>query len=267
MTFYNEIAKYPAAWLRNLAAAGHIADGRVDERSIRDLAPGDVSGDEPAHFFAGIGAWSHALRLARVPDGLPLWTGSCPCQPFSVAGQGGGFDDERHLWPEWFRLIRECRPSIILGEQVAGRAGLEWLDLVSADLEGCGYSFAAAVLPACSVGAPHRRERIAYVAHANGAGRLLERFGWVPEDRDAERRDDADGRGEVNGFWSGADWVKCNDPIRGEVWRPVEPGLEPLVDGSPGRVGRLRAYGNAIVAPMMAEFIMEAFGAICEVSA
>ena len=132
---YNEIEPYAAQWIRNLAAAGHVAGGTVDERSIRDIQPDDVRGFTQAHFFAGIAVWSHALRLAGWPDDVPVWTGSCPCQPFSAAGRRGGFSDDRHLWPEWFRLIRECRPPVVFGEQVASPDGLAWLDAVRADLE------------------------------------------------------------------------------------------------------------------------------------
>ena len=127
MHLYNEIEPYPAQWLRNLAGAGHI-DGpvTVDERSIADLTAADVANATQVHLFAGIGGWSHALKLAGWPADGPVWTGSCPCQPFSVAGKGAGTDDARHLWPEMRRLIGECRPPVVFGEQVASRAGREW---------------------------------------------------------------------------------------------------------------------------------------------
>jgi hypothetical protein len=108
--YYNEIDPYAAQWLRNLVAAGHIAPGDVDERSIVDVQPDDLRGYTQCHFFAGIGGWSYALRLAGWPDDRPAWTGSCPCQPFSAAGKQRGSEDERHLWPAFFRLISECRP-------------------------------------------------------------------------------------------------------------------------------------------------------------
>lgn len=171
---YNEFDPKAAEWTRNLITAGHVAPGVVDERSISDLVPADVAGVGQRHFFAGIAGWSLALRLAGTPDDADVWTGSCPCQGFSSAGKRRGFDDPRHLWPAWFGLIRECRPPVILGEQVASRLGWAWLDLVFADLEGAGYACAAADLPACSVGAPHRRQRLFFVAYANGQqGRLL----------------------------------------------------------------------------------------------
>ena len=110
VNYYNEIDPYPAQWLRNLAAAGHIPPGTVDERSLADVRADDLVGFQQVHFFAGIGGWPYALRLARWPDDQPVWTGSCPCQPLSNAGEGLGEADERHLWPEMFRLIKECRP-------------------------------------------------------------------------------------------------------------------------------------------------------------
>ena len=121
--YYNEIDPYAAQWLRNLIEAGHIAPGDVDERSIVDVRPDDLRGYTQAHFFAGIGGWSIALRAAGWPDDRPVWTGSCPCPSFSAAGQGGGFRDPRHLWPDWARLVRECQPATIFGEQADDAIG------------------------------------------------------------------------------------------------------------------------------------------------
>src|SRR5262245_30179855 len=125
--YYNEIDPFAAAWLRELIKAKLIADGEVDERSITDVQPDDLRGFVQCHFFAGIGGWSYALRFAEWPDEHAVWTGSCPCQPFSDAGYSGGFGDSRHLWPAWFRLIRECRPGVVFGEQVASLDGCAWL--------------------------------------------------------------------------------------------------------------------------------------------
>jgi DNA (cytosine-5)-methyltransferase 1 len=204
--YYNENDPFAAQWLRNLISAGHIAPGDVDDRNIQDVQPDDLRGYDQLHFFAGIGGWSYALRLAGWPDDRPVWTGSCPCQPFSAAGKGKAADDGRHLWPAWFPLITECRPAIIFGEQVEAAIGWGWLDAVFADLESEGYACGAAVLPACGVGALH---------------------------------------------WAACDWLPCTD---GKA-RPVEPGTFPLAHGIRNRVGRLRAYGNAIVPQVAAEFI------------
>ena len=97
--YYNEIDPFAAQWLRELIKAGHIAPGEVDTRSIEN------AGFTQCHFFAGIGTWSYALRCAGWPDDRPVWTGSCPCQPFSAAGKRKGTSDERHLWPTFFHLI------------------------------------------------------------------------------------------------------------------------------------------------------------------
>lgn len=165
--YYNEIDPFAASWIRNLVDAGHVAHGVVDERSISDLTPDDVAGSGQRHFFAGIAGWSYALRLAGWPDDLDVWTGSCPCQPFSAAGRRKGTDDARHLWPSWFALIAQCRPAVVFGEQVASPDGLKWLDLVRADLEGAGYAFAASDLCAAGVGAPHIRQRLYFAALAD----------------------------------------------------------------------------------------------------
>jgi DNA (cytosine-5)-methyltransferase 1 len=164
--YHNENNAFAAQWTRNLMKAGHIPDGFVDERDIRDVQPMDLWGFTRCHFFSGIAGWAYALRLAGVPDDLPLWTGSCPCQPFSAVGQGKGAADDRHLWPAWFKLIKESRPDRVFGEQVEAAIGHGWLDLVFSDLEGQGYACGAAVLPAASVGAPHIRQRLWFVANS-----------------------------------------------------------------------------------------------------
>lgn len=170
MNFYNEFDPSAAAWLRGLITEGLIPAGVVDERSIADIQPHELSPYTQCHFFAGIGGWSLALELAGVDPARPLWTGSCPCQPYSAAGKGLGDEDPRNLWPAFFRLIRECRPEIVLGEQVESAVGHGWLDGISADLEGEGYACGAAVLGAHSVLAPHIRQRLYWVANAGRAG-------------------------------------------------------------------------------------------------
>ena len=259
--YYNEHDEFAAAWLRELIAAGEIAPGDVDTRSIEDVRPDDLKGYTQCHFFAGIGVWSYALRRAGWRDEWPIWTGSCPCQPFSAAGKGQGFADERHLWPTWQWLIGQCNPAIVLGEQVASKDGLAWLDTVCADMEGAGYAIGATDLCAAGVGAPHIRQRLWFVAK-----RLADSDGWFSGDGHVQpsrqhRQQPENGRsGELdnrarpsptNGFWRNADWLYCRDG----KWRPVGPGTFPLADGPNARVGRLRCYGNAIVAPAAQAFI------------
>jgi len=393
LVYYNEIDPKAAAWLRELIKNNLIADGIVDERSIEDVKPSELGRFKQCHFFAGIGVWSYSLRSAGIPDDFEVWTGSCPCQPFSTAGKGEGFEDERHLWPSFHWLIKECRPGLVFGEQVAGKSGEAWLDLVSTDLEGEGYAIGSAVTAACGFGAPHQRKRLYWVAHSNGPrlegtgregiqnghsegrsecsdhgiladtegdghkggreegggthegseeGRVLESEGEGTfneladtersggrargesecldrglcgegkdnslqiterssssdmadpdrgrcEQRDSESeeisgtvlsgshgKDSESGGGlgesselepstdggfrdspdSTNGFWRDVDWLRCRDG----KWRCVEPGTFPLVDGAAERVGRLRGYGNAIVAPQAKEFIESYFG-------
>jgi DNA (cytosine-5)-methyltransferase 1 len=322
--YYNEIDPFAAAMLRNLIAAGHIAPGIVDERSIEDVRPDELAGYTQCHFFAGVGVWSLALRAAGWPDERRVWTGSCPCQPFSAAGKGDGFADERHLWPAFYHLIAQCRPPEIYGEQVASKAVDPWIDLVHADMEALGYAFGSVPFPSAGVGAPHIRDRNYWAGRlanpsddglqrrllgrtdaqrgmVNGqAGRdgaalrpcescgysfdveKLGRYGCpncegsgladtdgiasgqgCAHDGRGNQGSDAQSRtgpwggggagrpGPTNGLWADADWLLCRDG----KWRPVEPGTFPLAHGSPARVGRLRAYGNAINAKAAQAFI------------
>jgi len=423
--YYNEIDPYAAAWLRNLIRDGHIADGVVDERSISDVKPEELFEFTQCHFFAGIGVWSHALRSAGWEDDRPVWTGSCPCQPFSGAGNRKGMADERHLWPHWFHLIEECRPPTVFGEQVASKDGLGWIDLVQADMEGADYAIGAFDLCSAGFGAPHIRQRLWFVADTDnprsqgwisgrsdtqrqdqhghvGRGGTTDRLAYAESEQGASRdhggepretgepqqiqsggsgsgtvgvgdtdhggsqgsgetrvgqgvehsgsqsarastdvgvddtigngrnegrnrdhgrnvgeqpdpvvedgrvgdtqhdgqsasseqrsddqdapddekeqvvsvqsegagisRDDRSGDGsegggdtetrayETNGFWADADWLLCRDG----KWRPVEPDTFPLADGATARVGRLRAYGNAITA-QVAQGLIESY--------
>jgi len=251
--YYNECDPKAAAWLRELIKADLIAPGDVDERSITEVQPADLVGYTQCHFFAGIGGWSLALRLAGWPDDRPVWTGSCPCQPFSAAGKGEGAADSRHLWPEWFRLIRECRPGPVFGEQVASAVGHGWLDLVSTDLEGEGYAIGATVLGAHSVGAPHIRQRLWFVAEAN-----VDELGHATSSRwqrshgsSQQEQGSRSGREDDFPSWNDLVWLPCRD---GKA-RPTQSGLQPLAHGVSARVGRLRGYGNAIVPQVAAEVI------------
>ncbi len=171
MNYYNENDKFAAQWLRNLIEEKLIPEGIVDDRSIEDVQSKDLKEFNQCHFFAGIGGWAYALQLARWNSDRPVWTGSCPCQSFSVAGQRKGADDERNLWPQWFRLIRESRPATIFGEQVVGAIGFGWLDAVATDLEAVDYRFASSVLSGYVAAAYHRRQRLWFVADAQNSGR------------------------------------------------------------------------------------------------
>jgi DNA (cytosine-5)-methyltransferase 1 len=320
IAYYNENDPKKAAWLRELIKANIIAPGEVDERSITEIRAEDLEGFKQCHFFAGIGVWSYALRLAGWPDDRPVWSGSCPCPSFSSAGKGKGFADPRHLWPHWASLIRECGPATVFGEQVASAIGHGWLDLVYVDLEAAAYSVGAAVLGACSVGAPHIRQRLYFGAHtargrqaerasetllgtetcsadqrlrdaggssnaesmgrrngnaddigpadgkinASASGdvdnsisqRLEGHFGDVRDGRgpgwlDPQQTRSVAEAGATRGFWAGCDWWYGKDG----KYRPIEPGIFPLAHGASNRVLKLRGYGDAICAPVAAEFI------------
>lgn len=310
MNYYNEFDKDAATWLRALMDEGLIPKGEIDERSITEVEPGDLAGFRQCHFFAGIGGWPLALQLAGWPDDRPVWTGSCPCQPFSVAGKGLGERDERHLWPVWFELIRECRPPVIFGEQVAGaavvgssakptkrqpRKAVEsvWLDGVFADLESASYACGAGDIPAAGVGAPHIRQRLFWVANADGTEchRLIgeseparvcgpaNRSGLDNADDSGSqglRRDGDDGHqpGRIDeepagstraasglNPWGDFRLILCRDGKHRRI--PTEPGLCPLADGISYKLARrgsvrpalLKGAGNAIVPQVAAEFI------------
>lgn len=283
--YYNEFDPDAAAWLRDLIKRGLIADGEVDERSIIDVSADDVRGFTQCHFFAGIGGWSYALRLAGWPDDEPVWTGSPPCQPFSSAGKQKGKDDERHLAPHFAKLISEGRPQILFGEQVASsavfgkpasktkRGSVEapewsWIDDLSGRLEATHYAIGASDIPAAGIGAPHIRQRTFFGAVRLGDsasfGSQMRQYpdpecnGCGPDETsnndglaDTATHANASTSREIDSPWRDADWLFCRDG----KWRPVESGTFPLAHGVSARVGRLRGYGNAIVPQAAATFI------------
>ena len=279
--YYNEISPYHARWLRNLVSANLIAPGDVDERSIADVQPDDLKGYTQCHLFAGIGGWSLAARLAGWDDERPLWTGSCPCQPFSVSGKQRGFDDPRHLWPEFKRLISERQPPVVFGEQSA--AAPRWLALVRSDLETMGYAVGAIPMEAASAGADHFRDRYWFVADYDNAEwrpdrserhqPLGDNAGWKEEAGDVAERGplfvehaSRFGWGEGwtehefrrRGFtasvasFRGRQYVECPDG----KWRALPaPGVRWLGNGIPARVDKLRGLGNAVDPRPAAEII------------
>jgi len=291
MNYYNDNDRHACAWLRELIRDGQIPTGEVDQRSIADVRASDLAGFTQCHFFAGIGGWPLALRLAGCPEDREVWTGSCPCQPFSAAGRNVGVLDSRHLWPAFRGLIAECHPAIVFGEQVASKAGRAWLAGIRSDLEAMGYAVGAADLCAAGVGAPHIRQRLYWVAHAEradstrhtgkeeGARKSLGvdagccgnicGLEHPAGDGRQQRRPESSGLGNANlprpqrrrfqpnehtdqqSPWAASELIDCTD---GKA-RRVEPGSFPLAHGVSGRVGLLRGYGNAIVPYLAAQFI------------
>lgn len=247
LAFYNEHDPRTAEWLRELIRAGRIATGIVDTRDIQHIQEEDLGVFTQVHLFAGIGGWSLALRLAGWPDDRPVWTGSCPCNPFSLAGKGRAFDDSRHLWPSMLSLIRQHRPHTVFGEQVARAIEHSWLDIVASDLEGEEYAVGSVVLGAHSTKAPHIRQRLYWVADAAGDGRegvqrctkAQVQKNWAPETLDA--------------------WHSPGDPFADWQVLLARSEFRCLADRvSSGLEVRpaLRGFGNAIVPQVAAAFIL-----------
>jgi DNA (cytosine-5)-methyltransferase 1 len=196
--------------------------------------------------------------------GISLLTGGFPCQPFSVAGKKKGKDDDRYLWPEMLRIIRQARPTWIVGENVAGIVNMA-LDQVHIDLESEGYEVESLIIPACGVDAPHRRNRVWIVAHS---GRTRQ---------SGDQRFGSSGTEGIScghltecGSYSGGSDVADSETVyaqglqegQGERefgggcrWLP-EPGLGRVADGVSNRVHRLKGLGNAIV-PQVAKEILQ----------
>ena len=224
--YYNEFEPYAAAWLRNLIAEGLIPAGDVDERSIVDVEPGDLAGYTQVHFFAGLGGWGHALRLAGWPDERPIWTGSPPCQDVSLAGavwnvRSGMSGARTSLAFKWLDLVGAVRPRAVAFENVPGIG--EWLAEITGRLESFGYRVSRYKRATADVGGPHLRRRVWLIADGDGEG--LEEP-WAPGPCSSDR-----------------------DPRRappGNVWAPAPGRACLLADGFPARVAAIRAFGNAI---------------------
>lgn len=181
-----------------------------------------------------------------------LITAGYPCQPFSVAGQRRGENDDRHLWPDVRRIIAEVRPRLVLAENVYGHVNMG-LDQVLSDLEAEGYDAGALVVPACAVDAPHRRDRVWVMAHANGDGEPT-----GPEHGD-------EGCGELGTHPNSSSVGRAcedytiqagRDTVVNGSWRSPQPSIRGVDDGlSPDVELRLRALGNAIVPQVAYELL------------
>lgn len=148
--------------------------------------------------------------------------GGYPCQPFSTAGKRGGKDDDRHLWPEMFRLIKDRRPRRVLAENVAGHITMG-LDHVLSDLEAEGYTCWPLVIPACAVGSRQRRDRV-----------------WI-------LADSMPGDGPMGGHSTGGRREPEQVPRHRACEQESEPTMVAMVNGLPPWMDELRGYGNSIV--------------------
>ncbi len=239
---FNEIDPYCCDWLRNL-----YPEAEVLEKDVKNVSRWELWDARRVHLFGGIGGWEEALRLAGWED-QHVWTGSCPCQPFSKSGRRAGHSDQRDLWPWMFHFISECRPPVCFGEQIATRGGIEWFTGVRDDMEMAGYAVGSAVLPACCVGTPHNRPRLFWVATTNpvclGRERKFDLHQARPcEDRLPQARHP---------------WLSPDNPFAN--WRDLlaTPGTARLPHGIPSTLAirpALKAFGNSIVPAVAALFI------------
>ena len=242
----------PVAKWRKLNGINTVgAAGKMRELQVLDLFSGiggfalglEAAGAFRTAAFCEQDAFCQAVLRKHWPD-VPIYddvrtidfegdidviTGGYPCQPFSVAGKQKGAADDRHLWPAMFEIIKHKRPRWVVAENVAGHITMG-LDEVLFDLESEGYTARPVVIPACAVDAPHRRDRVWIVAHADNP-RLQGR---------EQRRTSGEGKGSSNPATQ-----RSEDGGR-QGWIP-EPDVGRVATGVPNRVDRLKALGNAVV--------------------
>jgi len=284
--YYNDVDPNACEWAKELIRKGLVLDGEVDCRSISEVQPNEIKGFIQCHFFCGILGWPLALDMGGWPRNRKIWTGSPPCQPFSIAGAKLGEKDKRHLWPDFFRLIRECRPPEVIGEQVSNAIKKHWLDGIFKDMETENYACGAVVLGAHSAGAPHVRQRIYWVATDTRRKERVSNIsladlqqsglqGRLPRGQDSERQDQYGYAGccSPSGPWGEYLVANCKDGksrrigvIPANVANGLSIGMERmredgmaalpvLSEKEEGRAMLIKGYGNAIVPPLAAEFV------------
>jgi DNA (cytosine-5)-methyltransferase 1 len=179
--------------------------------------------------------------FTKYANKIDILSGGFPCQPYSSAGKRKGKEDERHLWPEMLRAIREISPRFVVGENVRGLTnwnGGMVFEEVCAELESYGYQVAPVIIPACAVGAPHRRERIWFVAYAKDSGHR----GWLCEecsDRKWPLFQNKQGRSAMGCETPGCsrEWITTNSERGGRLQsskniQPEQPnGVQSIGDG------------------------------------
>lgn len=238
--YYNDFDPNVCAWAKELIRKGLVPDGEVDCRPIEQIQPEELTGFIQHHFFCGILGWPLALQLAGWGADRPVWTASFPCQPVSVAGSKRGAEDDRYLLPQGIRLITECRPACVLGEQVPS---LEWVDAASHAMADAGYSFWPDIRRADSVGAFQERRRLYWAATPNSNGKR--------QPQPWQRKQDTK-RNAANEF-------READRLVDAFRREALPFLCGGHDGVSARVGQVccKGFGNAIIPQVAAEFIAE----------
>lgn len=251
--YYNDNNDYCCDWLKNLANHELIHKGTINNLSIEELRQKDLRNFDRVHLFAGIGGWELALNMAGW-NAVHTWTISCPCQPYSNAGLLLGEADSRSLWNDAISLIPSRRLPIIFGEQVASKAGKVWIMGVRADLVKLGYIVAIANLPACSVSAPHVRQRLWFAAYPY---------------RNGKPRSVNTKRSRITRPWGKNSTLDMQSLLQcpfddGNSW--PKPLIRTMVDGVPNWMEAIHAIGNSIVPQLAAEFILSSNEAIGELT-
>ena len=177
--------------------------------------------------FPSVPVFPDICKLTRsdINETVDIITGGFPCQPFSIAGRKKGTEDNRDLWPQMFRVIKEFRPTWVIGENVANFVGMAF-ERTKADLESEGYEVQPLIIPACGVNAPHKRDRVWIVAYSRCS---LLQGGIKPRADEVEVEKQNADIDQRSGRWA------------------TEPDVGRVAHGVPNRVDRLKGLGNAIV--------------------
>lgn len=249
LTLYTDVDDFCVWWMQKLVSQQQLPYGDCLTKDIREFDPDLLEWYNHCHFFAGIGGWALALHIVGVPTELKVWTGSCPCQPFSTAGANPkGTEDERHLWPVMEKLIENGRPTTFFGEQVASKAGWDWLSNVRTDLEEQDYEFGSAQLSAANCGLPHLRKRLYFVAHSMRLRQDRLEPSWETISLRSEKKKPSPHRNSIpprSSFKPNPSFLLSHDGVSSNVAKGV-----------------IHGFGNAVVPELAAIFVESSFEAI-----